>query len=238
MHKILLTSSLLLLSSAAFAAEETPASPWSGEAELGVINTSGNTETESTNGSFTIKHSGQAWDKFLKVSALTSKESGVTSKEKYNTEVKLDRNFSARSYLAITGTQERDRFNGFKYQSTASVGYGYRAIAEEKMKLSLEAAPGYRRDKLKEDGKISEDTIARLAANFDWTIREGLSFIEEFTADLGEDNSTYKSETGLKSQIIGALATKITYKIKYVDQVPDDKKNTDRELGITVVYNF
>lgn len=238
MRNTILASSLLLLSSAALAADDAPASPWSGSAELGFINTSGNTDTQSTNGGFALKHKGEKWDKAVKISALTSKENNTTSKEKYNGEVKFDRNFSERSYLVINGTQERDRFNGFEYQTTASVGYGYRAIKEEDMNLALEAAPGYSRDKQKESGDISEDAILRLGLNFDWAITDGVSFIEEFTADIGEDNSTYKSETGLKSKIIGALATKITYKVKYVEEVPDENKNTDRELAITFVYSF
>lgn len=238
MRKTILISTLLMVSGAAYGVDEAPTSPWSGNAELGFIDTSGNTDTRSTNGAFELKHTGEHWDTSLKLSALTSKEQGITSKEKYNAAVKFDRNLSERSYLAIDATQERDRFNGFEYQSTLSVGYGYRAIKEDKMNLALEAAPGFRRDKLKDSGTISEDPILRLAANFDWEISEGVSFIEEFTADIGEDNATYKSETGLKSNIIGALATKITYKIKYVDDVPDDKENTDRELGITLVYSF
>ena len=238
MRNTILITSALLASGAALAADEAPASPWSGSAELGYISTSGNTDTQSTNAAFAVKHKGENWDKSLKLSALTGEEDGTTSKEKYNAEVKFDRNFSERSYLAIDGTQERDRFNGFEYQSTVSVGYGYRAIKEEKMNLSLEAAPGYSREKLKESGEINEDGILRLGLSFDWEIRDGVSFIEEFTADIGEDNSTYKSETGLKSQIIGSLATKITYKVKYVEEVPDENENTDRELGITFVYSF
>jgi putative salt-induced outer membrane protein YdiY len=238
MRKKILISTLLVAAGTAFAAEETPQSPWGGSAELGFIDTSGNTDTRSTNGAFELKHIGKNWDKFLKLSALTSEEENVTSKEKYNAAIKLDRNFSEHSYLAIDATQERDRFSGFDYQSVFSVGYGYRVIKEEKMNLSLEAAPGYRRDKLKESGDVNEDSILHLAANFDWEISEGVSFIEEFTADIGEDNSTYKSETGLKSKIIGALATKITYKVKYVEEVPDENENTDRELGIAFVYSF
>jgi len=233
-------AALLLSSPFVVAAEDTREVPsaWDGSAELGFIDTSGNTDTQSTNGAFKVKHKGEQWDKALKLTALTSKEDGVTSKEKYNGEINLDRNFDARSYLAITGTQERARFSGFEYQSTASVGYGYRVINEDKMKLAFEAAPGYRRDKLKESGDINEDTILRIDADFSWTIQKGVEFTEEFVAELGEENSTYKSETGLKSQINGSLATKLTYKIKYVDEVPPENKNTDREFGVTLVYSF
>ncbi|MBQ0780103.1 MAG: DUF481 domain-containing protein, partial [Thalassolituus oleivorans] len=46
------------------------------------------------------------------------------------------------------------------------------------------------------------------------------------------------SETGLQSQINGSLATKLTYKVKYVEEVPADKENTDSEFGVTLVYSF
>ena len=233
--------SLLLachLAAPAYASDETSESSWSGSAELGFIDTSGNTDTQSTNGGFSVLHKGANWDKAFKASALTSKEDNETSKEKYNGELKLDRKFGERSYLAITGTHERDRFSGFEYQSTASVGYGYRAINDKELKLSFEAAPGYRREKIKESGVIQEDSILRLDMKFDWIIKEGVRFTEEFVAELGEDNSTYRSETGLKSQINGSLATKLTYKVKYVDEVPEGNENTDREFGVTLVYSF
>lgn len=239
----------LLLSAASFvnaeeaanaeSAEAAPEFPiWGGSAELGTIRTSGNTDTSSINGKFAVKRDGETWDSSFKLDALTSKEDGVTSKEKYRGTIQFDRNFSEHSYLAIVGDEERARFSGFEYQATLSAGYGYRAIHEKNMELDFEAGPGYRRDKLKESGDIDEEAIARLVARYHWTIQKGVEFIEEFSAELGESNSIYKSETGLKSQINGSLATKLTYKVKYVDKVPADSENTDTEFGVTLVYSF
>ncbi|PHS65394.1 MAG: hypothetical protein COB09_06445 [Thalassobium sp.] len=239
----------LLLSAATFvnaeeaanaeSAEAAPEFPiWGGSAELGTIRTSGNTDTSSINGKFAVKRDGETWDSSFKLDALTSKEDGVTSKEKYRGTIQFDRNFSEHSYLAIVGDEERARFSGFEYQATLSAGYGYRAIHEKNMELDFEAGPGYRRDKLKESGDIDEEAIARLVARYHWTIQKGVEFIEEFSAELGESNSIYKSETGLKSQINGSLATKLTYKVKYVDKVPADSENTDTEFGVTLVYSF
>ena len=106
------------------------------------------------------------------------------------------------------------------------------------MKLDLEAGPGYNRDKLENSGKIKDQGIARLALKYGWEINKGTVFTQTASAEMGGDNSTYKSETGLKSQINGSLATKLTYKIKYVDQVPEENKNLDKEFGVTLVYSF
>jgi len=230
-----LLAALLIAPASVMAAEE---SPWSGAAELGTIFTSGNTDTQSINANFKAKHTGEVWDTTVKFDALTSKEDGVTSKEKYSAFGQLDRNFTETSYMAIVAQQERARFSGYEYQSTASINYGYRVIKRDNMELDLEAGPGYRYDKLEGSGDIQDEAIARLALAYSWNIREGVDFIENFTAEVGSDNAVYKSETGLQSQLSGSLASKLTYKVKHVDEVPAGTENTDTEFGVTLVYSF
>ncbi len=233
-RKHALVAAVLLTPISAFAAE--PA--WDGAAELGTIFTSGNTDTQSINANFMAKRTGEVWDTTVKLEALTSEEDGVKSKEKYGALTQFDRNFTEHSYLAIVAQQERARFSGYTYQSTASINYGYRVLNNDTMELDLEAGPGYRRDKLKETGEIQDEAIARLALAYSWNIREGVSFIENFTAEVGSDQSIYKSETGLQSQLSGSLASKLTYKVKHVDEVPEGTENTDTEFGVTLVYSF
>ncbi|MFK4753083.1 DUF481 domain-containing protein [Oceanobacter antarcticus] len=232
-----LTLLALAAHSQASDAEKTPPF-WGGAAELGSITTSGNTETSSLNGKFALWRKGIDWDTNYRLEALTSEEDGTVSKETYYGSVQFDRNFGEHSYLAIHADQERARFSGFTYQSTVSIGYGYRVIELDTMKLDLEAGPGYNRDKLENSGEIKDQGIARLVLKYGWKINKGTVFTQTASAEMGGDNSTYKSETGLKSQINGSLATKLTYKIKYVDQVPEENKNLDKEFGVTLVYSF
>ncbi|MBE0483525.1 MAG: DUF481 domain-containing protein [Bacterioplanes sp.] len=234
MQRSLLTLLIASIGLNAYAEEKD----WSGSAELGSIRTSGNTDTSSLSSKLTLKHSGEKWDSELRLTALNSKDSGTTSKEKYTGLVQFDRNFTEHSYLAIIVDQERDRFNGFRYQTTSSVGYGYRAINQDNMHLDLEAGPGYRRDKIRTTDTIEEEAIGRIAIKFQWQIREGVQFVEEFVAEVGDSNAIYRSETSLRSQVVGNLATSIGYKVRHVDTVPEGSKKTDTELGVTLVYSF
>lgn len=240
MRNLTLAASIILLSAPLMAEEEAsaPESPWSGSAELGYIKTSGNTETSSTNAALKVKHKGENWDKQVKLSALTSKDRKTTTKEKYDSEFKADRNFGEHSYMTGVATYGKDRFSGFDYQSTASIGYGYRAIAEKDMELNFEFGPGHRRDKVKGSEEADSETIGRFALSFDWQIQQGVDFSEDFVALKGKKKGTYKSETSLKSQLMSSLASKITYKIKHETEVPEGARKTDRELGITLVYSF
>jgi len=232
--------SMLAASSAVHAAEEEEKVPpyWGGYAELGSIITTGNTDTSSLNAKFGAKRKGIVWDTSLKLQALTSREDGDVSKETYYAAVQFDRNLTDRSYIAIHLDQERARFSGFKYETTASVGYGYRVLDNDTQSLDLEAGPGYSRDKLEETDEIEEEAIARLVADYQLKINSGTQLMQSFTAEMGQENSTYESETGLKSQLNGSLATKITYTVSYTDSVPADNKNTDTEFGVTLVYSF
>lgn len=239
MLKQALSVSLLALSIHAVAEEESQTRPYlDGYTELGLLNTEGNTDTSSLNGKFGIKRYGELWDSTLKLQALKSQEDNVTSKEKYYAEVQFDRNLNDTTYLLVHADQERARFSGFDYQTTVAVGYGYRALDSQDMKLDLEMGPGYRRDKLTEGAVIDDEEIARLALSYSWKIGEGTDFTQTANTELGNANSSFESETGLKSQINGSLATKLTYKYKYVDQVPDDNNHVDTEFGVTLVYSF
>lgn len=239
MRTLLLIPALLLpVLASAEESSEKPVPEWKGSAELGSIRTTGNTDTSSLNARFNVLRKGKVWDSGLRLEALTSKEDGETSKEKYTSALQLDRNFTDHHYLALLGEYEDDRFSGYEYQSLISAGYGYRAINEKLMHLDFEAGPGYRYDKLNDTGDIEEETILRLAMKYFWVIREGVEFIELLSVDTGSDNTIWKSETGLKSQINGSLATKLTYKVKHTADVPEDSEHTDTEFGVTLVYSF
>ena len=219
---------------------EVPAASWSGNAELGFIQTSGNSDTQSFNGKFNLERQLEPVTTSLNLEVLTSEEDGDSSKERYIAEIEHDYSLGERSYVASVLAYEDDRFNGYQYQSSLSVGYGYHAWADEQGKLDLEVGPGYRRSALEErneDGnKIEEEAIASL--NLLVNISESAKFTEKFTIEGGDSKIVYKSDMGIQSTLIGQLAMKINYQVKHTTEVPEDKKNTDSLVGVTLVYSF
>lgn len=239
---ISLLGSLLALSTTSHAEELPAAAIWSGNAELGFIQTSGNSDTQSFNGKFNIVRDLQPLKTAFKLEALTSEESGESSKEKYLSEFKLDYSLGEFDYFTSLLAYEDDRFSGYQYQSTLSLGYGYRVWNEEQGKLDLEVGPGYRRNALEirndQGDKIEEEAVGRLGLNFEIKIGEGAKFTEVITIEGGNSSTVYKSDMGLQSTLIGALAMKINYQIKHTDEVPEGTENTDSLVGVTLVYSF
>jgi putative salt-induced outer membrane protein YdiY len=246
MNKALLSSSLfsslLLLPSLSLAEDVNAAASWSGNAELGFIQTSGNSDTQSFNGKFNLVRELDPTVTSFKLEALTSEEEGTSSKERYLSELKYDYSLGEFSYVTSILLYEDDRFNGYQYQSTLAVGYGYRVWHGEQGELDLEVGPGYRRNALEVSNeygsKIEEETIGRASLNLLIKISDNAEFTETLTVEGGDSKVVYKSDMGIQSTLIGQLAMKINYQVKHTTNVPEDKKKTDSLVGVTLVYSF
>ena len=233
-----LLSSALILPSLSFAEEVT----WDGNAELGFIQTSGNSDTQSLNSKFKMSREEGPFKSGLRLVALSSEESGERSKEKYLAALKFDYAIGEKDYLTSQALYEDDRFNGYQYQSTTTIGYGYHAWKDENGKLDLEAGPGYRRDALEDRNehgdKVIEEAVGRLSLDLLVNLGESAKFTEAFTVEAGDSKTVYTSDMGLQSTLTGSLAMKVSYEVKHTTDVPDGTKKTDSLVGITLVYDF
>ena len=69
-------------------------------------------------------------------------------------------------------------------------------------------------------------------------IGENAKFTEILSVEGGESNTVYKSDMGLQSNLVDALAMKISYIVKYTDEVPENTENNESQIGVTLVYSF
>ncbi len=216
---------------------ESGVSEWAGEAELGLVSTSGNTDTQTINAKAKASNERDKWKHELSLDALNTEDKNVTTAERYGLTGKTNYKLTELDYIFGMATYDDDRFSGYDWRASEFIGYGRHAIKEEDLTLSLEAGIGARQSK-DDAGTRTDETAMRLAGNFGWKISDTSMFTEELSSEIGEDVTISKSVTGLKSQINGSLAMKITYTIKHVSDVPVSIEKVDRETAITLVYGF
>ncbi len=242
-------------SSVVIAAEEEKKSPWKSSAELGYVNSSGNTNTEATKAAFDISHEVEKWVHKLHADALsikteTTDSQGVTKDERsaakwyasFQTDYKLDEF----NYLYGLLTYEDDRFNGFDYQSKIGGGYGHWFVKSDIHKLKAEVGPGVRLFKVEQipppdgplDASRQTDSLLRLSGNYVWEISKTSKFTQDITTDIGEEQKEWKSITELQADISTILAMKISHVVIYLDKVAPGIQHYDRVTGVTLVYNF
>jgi len=210
---------------------------WKGNVELGIVNTTGNTETETINLKAKTTTETESWRHTLTYESLKSSDQGVTTAERYAVNGQSDYKLDKKNFFFAMINYENDRFSGYDYRITEAIGYGRRVADEPNLTIDLEIGPGARQSKLK-TGKTEDEAMVRGAGKLNWKISKTSSLTEDLSVDAGEDSTITKSVTALTAQINGSLATKITYTVKNTSDVPVGVKKTDTETSVTLVYNF
>ncbi len=238
---LLFGSALLAIGSTQLVAEESLSDKvWSGDVEFGYVDTSGNTEETTIKSHAEVNREQNKWRYKVLYDSLNSKANDERSAEKYFLSNRLAYQYTDHDYIFGYASYDDDRFSGFDYQATASAGYGRRLINDEIMQWDIEIGPGYRYSKVDDNSTAedSEEAILRLSSNYLWDFSDTASFSQAVNVEAGDDNTISKSVTALKVQVIGALALKLSYTIKYTEEVPAATKHADTETAVTLAYSF
>ncbi|WP_017444561.1 DUF481 domain-containing protein [Gayadomonas joobiniege] len=243
-------TSALLCALTANAAEK----PSVGEVELGIIATSGNTETTSIKGKVSITHDMENWRNQYQLDALYKKDeiqteiNGQTVDQEQTTaqrvfasaqgDYKLNTEHSA---LFIYGSYEDDRFSGYNYQSTIAAGYSDQLFENDASFLKYSVGPGYTFNELEKTGETNEAVVMRLAAEYQYKLSENAKFTQLLSTEAAfdsDENTRTKSETAVSAKLMGNLSLKAAYTMTHNSEVAEDKENLDTTTSITLVYLF
>jgi len=227
--------STLFVAAPLYAAEGD--SQWLGETSLGIVSTSGNTDTNTINFSTKLENNREQWKHLFMLNTLNSSSEGKSTAERYVLIAKSNYMIDDVSYAFGRVSYEDDRFSGFEYQATETLGYGRHLLQKPALKLNVEGGPGIRQSKA-ENASNENEGILYLSGNLKWDISQNAVFTEDLFTEIGEDITITKSVTGLKSQINGDLAMKVTFTAKHTSKVPAQKKKVDTETAVSLVYSF
>lgn len=234
-------TALTLISTGICAADDD----WKGEAELGVLITSGNTDESNLNGRLGLTHEVEKWRNQGELRSLYSSTGGVTTSERYSATGETDYKFSKRQFWFLRGAHDTQRFSGYDYRSSLTTGYGNRVWRTgERSFLDLTIGAGYRYNRLdqpNEDGQRSEDeAIGRLGGQLDYALSPNALFRQKLSTEVGFEaqNTTTESETSLQATVVNNLSMKVAYRLKHISNPPPGTANTDTETSLSLLYGF
>ena len=231
---------------------------WEITSELGLILTSGNTETTTLKGAIKARHEMENWTNEYKLDGLFKEdevENDDGTKETQRTNEKYFASAQANyklneshAHFFLFGSHTSDYFGSFRNESVVSLGYGKRFLDKPTMYFDAEIGPGYKYFEFPKDSKdeqgndISGDkdgeAIALGKANFNWDITEYAKFTQTVVMEYGSTNTKTKSESALLTKINGSMQMKVGFNVTHNSDVDADKENTDTETTLTLVYNF
>lgn len=228
--------SLVFLSFAAHAQEST--GPWKSDAELGVLITQGNTETQSYNLKARASYDRTKWRASGDAEAIYKEENSVESANRYLIKGKYDyKIIPDLNYVFVLAQYEDDKFSGYDYRVTEAVGYGHSLIKQPTLTLDAELGAGARQSE-PETGDSENEAIVRIAGILEYKFSETASFREEGTIEGLIDSTTMKSVTSIKAQLNSKLFLKASFTARYVDTVPAGIEKDDYETSVTLGYTI
>ncbi|SBS34851.1 hypothetical protein MAQ5080_02994 [Marinomonas aquimarina] len=232
------------LSHAADTDLDSNADHWSGSAELGVVATSGNTETNNLNGAINLTQESVQWRTDYSLSSLYSSSESETTAERYSGFVQANYKFDTEQFWYVRGAYEKDRFSGYRSKGSTSTGYGNRFWQQaDDSYLEASFGVGYRDFAIDEDsvdGESDRGSFVRLAGTFEKHFTPTSLFRQELNSEISTSggNTVNESISSIQASIVDNLAMKLAYKVKYTSDVPSDTDTTDTETTASVLYSF
>lgn len=218
---------------------------WTGQAEVGLLITTGNSEETNLKGALDLTRDLEQWRTNYEAAALYSESEETTTAERYRLAAQGDYKLDESQFVFLRGAYEDDRFSGYDFQSSATGGYGNRIWTRgDASFLELSAGVGYRYNRLDEvdnDGEEAEDeAIARLAAQFDYELTPTSLFHQELGSEIGlEENSVLSvSETSIQAKFLNDYALKAAYRVEHNSDAPAGSESVNTEAAFTMLYTF
>lgn len=215
-------------------------SPFSAKAELGYIQTSGNSDSESLNFDAKAKKKWQRHSLELEADAQLAKNNDEESTNRFTSEIDYGYEYSKVLTYGYIAGYKRDKFSGYDYQLFSGPMMEYKAISTPKTNFDLEFALLYAKDKL--ETKDSDSYVAyRFRGIYTHKIIETLKFEEDFSfRGSFEDANNYfiVSKTSLINKITDIISAGVTYRVDHANIVPLDRVKTDRTFMINLIFDY
>ncbi|QGZ37892.1 DUF481 domain-containing protein [Pseudoduganella flava] len=233
---------------AAFAADTIEERTWSTSAELGAITTSGNTTGTSVTGKIDARQELEDWSNqyiltgFFKEDQVQTDEGDgkkyVRSAERFAFSAKAAyKLMEDGERLYVLGSHVDDRFGAYTRYSSVSIGRGKRLYKSPDKIVEVELGPGYFSG-VRATGEEEDGVTVRGAANVRWQISPSALFAQSVAVERGTSNTHSVAETSLSTKINGTMQMKAAFSARNDSNVPVDKKNTDTQTSLTLVYSF
>ncbi|EHR41116.1 DUF481 domain-containing protein [Alishewanella jeotgali] len=242
-----LTLAMLAALAATTQAQAADKKVWTTSAELGAITTTGNTEGTSITGKLDAKQDLRKWSNQYILSAFFKEDQKTDadgnrvkerSAERYLVSAKGAYKLTEEhDNLFVLGSYTDDKFGAYTRYTTLAAGYGTRLLNLEQQSLDVEIGPCYYTAKRAND-ETENGLLARAAASYKWTLSESATFTQTLSVEYGDDNTRTIAETALSARINGAMQMKAAFLVQNDSDVPVDKKRTDTQTSLTLVYSF
>ncbi|NNE04286.1 MAG: DUF481 domain-containing protein [Xanthomonadales bacterium] len=210
---------------------------WSGKGELGLVKTTGNTETESLLMNLEFVREQEQWRHRAAINALSSEDTGTTTAERYGFEWQSDYKLDDISWVLGSFRYESDEFSSYDNQQTLTVGYGRQLMDNARHSLVGEIGAGFRDAEL-QNGTSESGAIIRGLLDYTLAVTDNSQFTNRFLVESGSDNTFIKNLAGFSVSMNDRFALKFGFEYRHNSDVAPGNDDTDTITSANLVVNF
>jgi putative salt-induced outer membrane protein len=253
-----ITTALLASSRALTAWADDPPPPppqheWIGKGQLGFLESKGNSDAESINGSIDMSRYDDAWKNAFYIGGLYGKNSGIVSGERIEAREQTNYDLSPRTFVFGALRYEHDEFDGFEYQASVTGGAGFKIIDSADTKLTAQVGAGYRRlrpETLNKDpdgsgevlsrtpGDATGEAIGTLGIDFSHQFNASTALTNKFLMEYGSTDTLAHDEIALAVKMSKKLALSVGYAVTDNSSPPPPLKKIDTLTTVNLVFSF
>lgn len=218
------------------AAEERDPDGWQGSGNLGLTLAAGNSDSLRVTAGLDVTRAVGTWESRAAASVLYGEDDGVSSNERFEGSLQLNRRFGRRVYAGLISEFLYDPLAGIDWRFSVTPLLGWRVVDEERLRLHLEAGPGYTWED-RNAGTRGYSSV-RLHERLRFQVTEESRIFQSLTALLeAEDpgNFILTAEAGVESKLAGRWSLRVAGKAVYYGEAQGSR---DEDLLVTAGFGY
>ncbi|MEQ9023081.1 MAG: DUF481 domain-containing protein, partial [Pseudomonadales bacterium] len=166
------------------------AGDWSGSGDLGYNSVSGNSESNSLAAALSTNYDTLGdWLYMGEFDTYSASQDEETTAKTYSIKLQTDYKISERSFAFGNVRYLDDRFSGYDYQSSTSVGFGKTFFEDGISLFRAQAGIGYRKNELMDGMGKETESIWTTRATYHRSLTENTRFESRLISESGAENT-------------------------------------------------
>lgn len=223
-----------------FSRTDPPPPRWERTAELSLVATGGNTDTQTLGAGGSVIWRPSVWVTRARAAYVRSVADDIETAESLVAGLRVSRALSPRLELFGRAEYLVNRFAGIDYRTMVDAGVGWQLLEAAGHSLKVDAAAGVTHESRLEGGDL---TFASGSGGllYEWTLSKTTSLSEQalLTADLGETgNWRFQNGFALTTSMTNVLSFRVSHELKRINRPVPGFRKTDTVLAAALVAKF
>jgi putative salt-induced outer membrane protein len=223
-----------------FAKLDPPPPLWEGSAELSLVATGGNTDTQTLGAGASVTWRPGPWTAKGRAAFVRSATDDAVTAESLVAELRPSRALSPRAEMYARGEYLVDRFSGIDNRTTVDAGFGWLLIDEAPHTLKVDGGAGVTHEGRLE-GRDETFTAATASAAYTWRLATTATLNEQSLVSVafGEaGNWRLQNRLNLTVTMTRRLSVRLAHELKRVSRPVPGFRRRDTVLSAALVARF